>query len=252
MTARPGFATAGLSAAQILDLWESGSVQPPVARALGILAAGAPGRTWDDLARLPSGRREGYLLAVYERTFGPRLAGQGQCPHCATQVEFDLDTRALAAAGATDAGVGPFTLAVQDWLVSYRLPDSRDLAQLAAFTDLEEARAHLLRCCILAATQGDHQLDTAQLPHWLVGQVVEQMADRDPLAVIELEMRCPDCGWHWPLLLDICTFLWRRIETQAGRLLHEVHTLARAYGWRESEILAMTQTRRWAYLELLG
>ena len=252
MTARPGSDTAGLSAAQILDLWESGSVRNPVARALGILAACAPGLTLDDLARLPSGRREGRLLAVYERTFGPRLAGQGHCPQCAMQVEFDLDTRALAAAGGTDTGAGPFTLAEQDWLVSYRLPDSRDLAQLAAFTDLQAARAHLLRCCILAAAQGATQVDAEHLPQWLVDLVVEQMAERDPLAVIELEMRCPDCGRQWPLLLDLCTFLWRRIETQAGRLLHEVHTLGRAYGWRESEILAMTQTRRWAYLEMLG
>ena len=39
---------------------------------------------------------------------------------------------------------------------------------------------------------------------------------------------------------------------EATRLLGEVHTLARAYHWREAEILAMSSRRRQAYLELAG
>jgi hypothetical protein len=35
-------------------------------------------------------------------------------------------------------------------------------------------------------------------------------------------------------------------------LLTEVHRLAQAYGWREAEILALSEARRHAYLELVG
>ncbi|HEX2516118.1 MAG TPA: phage baseplate protein, partial [Chloroflexota bacterium] len=40
--------------------------------------------------------------------------------------------------------------------------------------------------------------------------------------------------------------------TRARRLLREVHTLARAYGWREAEILALPGRRRQTYLDLVG
>ena len=39
-------------------------------------------------------------------------------------------------------------------------------------------------------------------------------------------------------------FLLRRLDGQAGQLLREVHVLARAYGWREPDVLALTPRRR--------
>jgi hypothetical protein len=38
----------------------------------------------------------------------------------------------------------------------------------------------------------------------------------------------------------------------ARSLLAEVHSLARAYGWTESEILALSPQRRSTYLEMVG
>ncbi len=69
---------------------------------------------------------------------------------------------------------------------------------------------------------------------------------------MRFELSCPACGHGWLTPLDAPGYLWREIETQARRLLHEVHALASAYGWREADILAMTARRRWAYLEMLG
>jgi hypothetical protein len=51
-------------------------------------------------------------------------------------------------------------------------------------------------------------------------------------------------------LFDIGRYLWEELRAQAVRLLHEVHTLARFYGWREADILALSAARRHAYLEL--
>ena len=41
------------------------------------------------------------------------------------------------------------------------------------------------------------------------------------------------------------------LEAQAKRLLRSVHVLASAYGWSESEILALSEARRDAYVELV-
>ena len=36
----------------------------------------------------------------------------------------------------------------------------------------------------------------------------------------------------------------------ARRTLRDVHVLARAYGWREADVLALSPTRRQIYVEL--
>jgi hypothetical protein len=65
-----------------------------------------------------------------------------------------------------------------------------------------------------------------------------------------LDFICPVCGHAGQTLFDIAGYLWEEIRTQAQRLLHEVHALARAYGWREGDILALSAARRRAYLEM--
>jgi hypothetical protein len=53
------------------------------------------------------------------------------------------------------------------------------------------------------------------------------------------------------VLFDIVSFFWTELSAQAKRLLREVHTLARGYGWREADILAMSARRRQLYLDLV-
>ena len=43
-------------------------------------------------------------------------------------------------------------------------------------------------------------------------------------------------------------YLWDEIDARARRLLDEVHALARTYCWSEEQILALSETRRRAYL----
>jgi hypothetical protein len=53
-------------------------------------------------------------------------------------------------------------------------------------------------------------------------------------------------------LFDMLAYFWSEIQMGARRLLREIHVLASAYGWRESEILTLSAARRRAYLELVG
>jgi len=49
---------------------------------------------------------------------------------------------------------------------------------------------------------------------------------------------------------DIARYLWSEVHAWALRFLREVDLIARTYHWREEDILALTPTRRQAYLEL--
>jgi hypothetical protein len=78
------------------------------------------------------------------------------------------------------------------------------------------------------------------------------MLEADPQAEIILRLTCPACGHQWELLFDIADFFWTEIAVQAQRLLREIDTLARAYGWTEREILSLPAQRRQSYLEMLA
>jgi len=241
----------GFSAAELLWIWEAGSAQHPLDRTLTILAAAEPGQSRQVLARLPIGRRDARLLAVHERAFGRRLAARAACPACAEGVEMALDARDLLASWPEDDLSEPLLVARDGYEVRCRPPDSYDLAAIVEERDVLKARRRLLARCVVAATRAGEATPPEELPEAIVAAVAERIAAHDPLAVIELTLACPACGHEWQMLFDIGAFLWSKIEAAARRLLHQVHTLARAYGWSEAEILALGPVRRQAYLELI-
>jgi hypothetical protein len=129
----------------------------------------------------------------------------------------------------------------------YRLPDSSDLAAVLPL-DEEEAARQLQARCLLGVdgiTLGD-ALNPA-----LAARLDEHMAAADPQAETELQVTCLTCGAGWTELLDIGEAFFSEIEREAQRLLGEVDALARVYGWREADILAMSAARRACYLELV-
>ena len=90
----------------------------------------------------------------------------------------------------------------------------------------------------------------AALPYAQV--LAARMGEADGGADGEVELSCPACQHGWSAELDIAAFFWTEIAAQAQRLLREVDALARVYGWREADILAMSAARRQAYLELVA
>lgn len=252
MTRQAAPSSIKLSDSDLLRVWEAGAVQHPLDRALTILAAAEPDSQRSGLARLPVGRRDERLFAVYEGTFGSSIAGLGQCPNCEERVEFSLKVRDLLPAAGGTVREDPLTVASGGYRVTFRLPDSYDLAAIVGLSDPEEARGRLLGSCILSSTLEGNEIGLEEVPEAVIARVTEEMADADPLAEVELALACPGCETEWPLAFDIQSFLWRKIEERAGRLLHEVHALAFAYGWREADILALTDLRRQAYLERIG
>jgi hypothetical protein len=78
------------------------------------------------------------------------------------------------------------------------------------------------------------------------------MAEADPHGDVRFSIHCPGCDHCWPVPFDMLAYFWSEIHLAARRLLRDVHALASVYGWRESEILALSPRRRRIYLEMVG
>jgi hypothetical protein len=240
----------GLSASQTIGLWERGSGQHPIDRALTLLAAACPEFTLQQMAELGIGRRDRYLLGLRENIFGPTLDATARCPRCSETVEFTLRIADLS----VDTAVAdqPKEFEEGGIVVRYRLLNNSDLAAIARSGGVADARRVLLKRCVLEATLDGAAVCSEELPDQAVSKLAEHLADDDPQADLTLDLNCAECGHLWRIGFDISAFLWTEIDALARRLLAEVHTLARAYGWSEADVLAMGAVRRHLYLEMVG
>jgi hypothetical protein len=239
-----------LSTYELLEVWELGEDQHPLDRALILLFAACPELTWDDLAELSVGQRDALLLTLREQTSGPRLNGFAECPRCAEQLEFDAAVADLRVAEPA-AGEQARELDADGLKLEFRLPDSRDLAAVLDCEDPAAARDLLARRCVLQVSRDGATEPIGELPSEVFAKLARRMAECDPQAEVLLDLRCPACDHRWQAPFDIATFLWAELAAQAKRLLREVYTLARAYGWREADILGMSPRRRGFYLEMV-
>jgi hypothetical protein len=234
----------GLSPEHLVRLWENGVGRHPTDRALAILRAADPESEVD---ALPLGERDRRLLQVRERTFGREVDATVSCPRCGARVEWRSSTGDFARVddppddGVVDLAAGRRRV---------RPLTSRDLAAAARCGTPDDARRLLAARC-LEPTTNDDAIALVDLSADDLDVVAGALERVDPGAVCTLDIACPDCGEHWESELDVAQFVWTEIETAAVRLLRDVHAIARAYGWSERDILAMTPARRRAYLELV-
>lgn len=239
-----------LGAAGILAVWEAGSSQHPLDRALTLLAAAAPELGRAELAALEIGERDRRLLELRERTFGPALESVAACPACGEQIEFQFNV-ADACRPRPAPRKGALGLAADGWRWTARLPDTLDLAAIAAAPDRPAARRALLERCVTEAWRAGTRVAAQDMPEDAIAMLDACLAEADPQAASNVAVECPACGARAELAFDIAVYLWTEIAAEARRLLRDVDALARAYGWSEGEILALSPARREAYLELV-
>jgi hypothetical protein len=214
-----------LSSTQLVSVWERGQGLHPVDRGLLVLGAALPEVPHATLAGWPVGRRNRALAEWLSLSLGPHL----------------VDALALLEPNPTEVDAR-----VEVAGHAFRLPTSRDLALIARENDSHDAVARLLEACRL---DDDGELG-------LTGDEVDELGERfalaDPLAETRLTLSCPECGAEWEETLDLTAFAWAEVESRAKRLLFEVHQLASAYGWSETDVLAVSEPRRAFYLEAAG
>jgi hypothetical protein len=241
-----------LTADDLIRLWESGDRQDSVERAVHVLAAAFPEKRREELWRLSLGQRNAHLLGVCERLLGSELNAFSECPNCGAQLEFTLSVGALGGAGSVTATGAEFELEAEGYALRFRLLDSFDVRAAAAAPDVDAARKLLAERCVLAARREAEPVTTSELPDAVIERLAARLAECDPQAELLIDLACPACERSWQVPLDVASFIYTEIGAQARRLLREVHTLARAYAWREADILAMSAQRRRYYMEMLG
>ncbi|MFI5177528.1 MAG: phage baseplate protein [Vicinamibacterales bacterium] len=242
-----------LTGEDIVRVWEVGQDRDPLERAIVVLAAARLDGGADDLWRLSLGRRNTRLLDVHRLLFGDELSAFAECPSCVMPLEFTVPVDALAGrADLPAAADAAFDLTTGGYAVRFRLLDTADLRAAAAARDVDAARRVLVDRCILAARHGGDVVAASELPAPVVTELASRLAECDGGAETLIDLTCPSCGWTSQAPLDVASFVYDELCVHARRLLRDVDALARAYGWREADILAMSARRRQHYLELVG
>jgi hypothetical protein len=240
---------------RLLQVWEEQQHAHPVRRALGLLAATHAGRGEAGWAQVPIGARDRALMELCETLFGGALHTTTACPRCGERLESDFSVAQLrSAAPARDGDARALRLEQHGYAIEYRLPTSDDLLELledeVSSAPGVDAAARLLQRCVTAARHGDEVLGAAALPPELVGRLGAEMASHDPDADVRIALVCPACSLAWQMHFDVVSYLWSELDDWAQRVLVDVHLLARAYGWSERAILALSPQRRRIYLEM--
>src|SRR5437016_6331682 len=93
-----------LSALELLETWERGCGQPPLQRALTLLAAACAETPLDVLEHLSLGQRDARLLTLREWTFGPQLLSLATCHRCQERLELTLNLADLRIMPAAEPG----------------------------------------------------------------------------------------------------------------------------------------------------
>jgi hypothetical protein len=233
----------GLDPRHLLEIWEDGSVQGPVSRAVILLAA-IRGEQVATAAEVDVGTRDVHLAKMLAEIAGTVVPAIADCGRCGALLDVPVDLTAICALPVHEPGEA-LTAAAGDRRVSFRLPTSRDLLALSGLPAAAARRALLARC--LGLTPGSLTGDHAGP----LGEAVEEaMEVAAPAGAVDLMVQCPGCGAGMSLPLDLPELLWAEIEAQVSEVLEDVHALAAAYGWTEADVLALTPMRRAAYLAM--
>lgn len=236
-----------ISAQQLLTLWETAKDQHPVERALTLLTLVNKSPS-EVLENLSIGQRNSELLQLRKVLIGQSIVCLVICPFCQESLEFTLnlnefDQFASAATTTTQQ------VEIDEFEITFRSITSVDLLKVRNCTGITEASQQLLQQCVLSCRQFEQPIAIAQLPALTVDALVKKISACDPQAELLLNLTCSTCTGAWQAPFDIASIFWEEIKQKALQLLDEVHQLAFAYGWQESDILNLAPQRRQFYLK---
>lgn len=238
-----------LTDAELLTIWERGSALGAADRALLIIGTADPGaeaartRTW------PLGRRDARLLQIREATFGASIHFCATCPHCHTNVEFDVNVRDLQLGEPIAAEI---EARIDMFRVVARLPTSEDSGLLERFTSAAAAETALWDRCVRATDDAGDAISASALSSEQRAQVEALLERVDPQTDVAFDLRCAHCDSAWTAPCDVAGLVWQEITQCAREVLVQTSALARAFGWTEPDILALSRRRREMYLAAVG
>jgi hypothetical protein len=241
----------GLAPLAIVEAWERGVGGRAYERPLWVLGTALPDADWGALADLSIGARDAALLDVRSRLFGRLIEGTIACNVCGEGLELVFDVDDVRAGTPGEPVAATLELDQDGFSIAFRLPNSKDLEAIADSPDPGDADVALLDRCVLEAHRYGAPLETTALPDEVREALESAMAAADPQGDLEIETICPACASPQSVVFDAASFVWAELDAYARRLLRDVHELASAYGWPESEIWALSPARRAYYLEFV-
>ncbi|MEH0542558.1 hypothetical protein QA802_05560 [Streptomyces sp. B21-105] len=236
-----------LTEANLLEVWEGGLGGTAAARSLLLASLAAP--AGEDVADLPLSTLNSLLLELRRGAFGDALPCTTDCPACGDSLDVSVAAAELRPPpGSTEGGVDGLlpvtaTLTTGGVTVTFRALTGGDVR--AVDPAAPRARRTLLRRCVVDVSPPPAD----DVPDEILEHVAGRLAELDPGADTVVALTCPQCAHRWEAALDVADQVWAEVCGYAHRLMHEVHSLARAYGWSEADVLAISPQRRQFYLE---
>jgi len=227
--------TALADPATLLAVWERAAAAPAAARTAVLVHGAGLVPSLDEALDLDLGRCAALASVVHEEEFGSFVDAVAACSGCGGLVEAELPALADGGPVGGPREVGPW---------SVRPVTTRDL--LVAAGDADPAGC-LLRRCVRDRRSGEPPGDVPEADLTAIDAAAEELAGAAGLVTV---LTCPSCGATVDVALDPGALLWERVADAGSALLHDVATLARAFGWGEDQVLALTVSRRQAYLAL--
>jgi hypothetical protein len=236
---------------RLLEAWERASSAGDSGLASALLSTACPEtrpEQWDSVG-IPEVVLQ--LVRLRQTSFGSGLTACLPCSKCGARLEFDIDltqiVRQLEALSKE---------ATADWtsggnLFSMRPVNRQDLAEASTETDPENARWLLLQRCTQVNGRPASDENSAAALRASEAQALEAFTRLHQAAEISFHVACVNCGHSEETDLDMARFIWAEVRHRVGKLFHEVHELASAYGWSEETILNMAAHRRARYLEMI-
>jgi hypothetical protein len=229
-------------AASLLAAWEAGTDVAPVARGAAVLDVLAPGIS--SAMDIPLPRLAGLAARCHAQVFGADVEGVLECGACGVLLDVPVRLCDLvpSAVPPHDRDGAPHTIAG----ITVRSPTTRDLAAVSREFGSDGRGALLARCI----TAGGRPVDIAALRPDDVDEIDELLESIAGDALPMIRTSCPGCAADVSSTVDAAGILWERVDELAPHLLADVARLAAAFGWRESDVLALSPVRRAAYLQL--
>jgi hypothetical protein len=235
----------------IIECWEKSHNRHPLEAALIILNTVIPSKSKKDFAWMNIGNRNLFLFHIREKFFGKKINMLTSCPNCNAELEsiFTFDATLL---NEKTNNTELFEFSPEDYQITYRLPNSYDLASASKCNEVLSARGDILKNCIIKLSKEDKIIPLSFLPEEIISKLSKEMSNKNPYAETLLDLNCRGCNHKWTIVFDIAAFILSEINFYAQNILRNVHALASAYHWNESEIINMSTYKRNWYINLIG
>lgn len=230
----------------LLRAWEAGRSASPAARGAVLCEAAGVAPTLDAALDLSLDELSAALARMYRREFGSTAQGMLTCDGCGEVLDVEVPLGLLADAAATEPQTVLTTPSGR--AVRLRVPSTRDVLEVRERDDVVTA---LVERCVSDAAPTVTSSVAAPLDSADLAAVDAQLQALAGAAAVTVSAVCPSCGTQLAAPVDVADFVWERVQQHAPALLADIADLARAFGWTEDEILALSPARRAAYLALV-